>query len=44
MIGGLISAGVGVALALSLTFTGSSLASSITPEPVTAPLVSYGSR
>lgn len=44
MIGGLISAGVGALLAVLLTFTGVSLASNATPDPVTAPLVAYGTR
>lgn len=44
MIGGLISAGVGAVLAVLLAFTGVTLAGNVTPEPITAPLVVYGSR
>jgi hypothetical protein len=43
MLGGLISAGVGAVLAALLAFTGVSMAGSATPEPITAPLVVYGS-
>jgi hypothetical protein len=44
MLGGLISVGVGVVLAGLLAFTGASLATSVTPEPITAPLVVYGTN
>ncbi len=43
MLGALISLFVGAVLAFLLAFTGVSLAASATPEPITAPLVVYGS-
>lgn len=44
MAGALISVGVGVLLALLLAFTGTALATGVTPEPITAPLVVYGTN
>ena len=44
MIGGLISLGAGAVLAVLLAFTGASLVTNSTPDPISAPLVSYGSR